>query len=567
MDMTTKDTKPGCIGDCRVSGPDQSQHGESLDVQDKVCRNIARDRDWEMLFVSRESHSGQKGLRPKFEENLEYIKSNPGKVKYYIFRSIDRFTRTGVYGYEGMKRELAKYGVEMIDSYGIIQPPINTLKDLGFEYHWSKVYPSEINEHITAFRAKQEATDILTRTISQEIRLTQDGYQTGVPNDGYLNERIYVGNKKRAIQVPDPVRSKFYIRMFELRALNVLSDLEIVNTLNNEGFRTKVCNRWDKGKENIIGKRGGIPLTVKQLQKIIKNPAYCGIICEVWTRNLPIKAKWKGLVTIDLFNRANNGRVFVKEITDELVEILIDCNPNRTKKRNKDNPLFPYKFILCPTCKKPMVGSSPSGKSKKGFPTYHCARNHKYLGINKLKFESDIKTFFGNLKFCPEYLESLNATLINKYREKQKEVATSSSDISSHIADLETEMATKVSGITMVKNPSIVAQIEQQIEALEQQIKTARNTRSKIEITEDDIADFIRQAKYLIEHPGEIVMAQEDSHVRQGLANLYFEEMPTYTEIVNGTPKLHWIFESSKPNGDSKSHLAASRGIEPRYYP
>ena len=150
------DIIPGCIGDCRVSSSGQSQYGESLDIQEALCRGIADSRGWNMLFVSRESYSGRKNQRPRFEENLEYIKTHPGKVKYYIIRAIDRLTRTGSYGYESMKRELAKYGVELIDSCGIIQPPKNTLEHLGVEYSWSKYYPSEVTELIEGPKKKKK---------------------------------------------------------------------------------------------------------------------------------------------------------------------------------------------------------------------------------------------------------------------------------------------------------------------------------------------------------------------------------------------------------------------------
>lgn len=565
--MTTKYIKPGAIIACAVSTPKQAQQGESLADQEKINRSLADKMGAEVLLVTKWTHSRRVGTRNDFEEAIAFIANHPNRVKYYFVRSIDRFTRAGSSSYENMKQELARRGVELVDSYAIIQQPKNALEHLGVEYSWSKSSPSEVTELVFANQSKNEVSNILIRTIGKQIELTREGYQTGVPNDGYINKRIFVGNKKRTIQIPDSERSKFYIRMFELRALNALSDLEIVDTLNAEGFKTKISNKWDKDKEKIVGQRGGILLTVKQLQRIIRNPIYCGIICEKWTGNLPVKAQWEGLVSIDTFNQANHGKIYIKELDDESIEIIQNYNPNRTKKKNKDNPLFPYKFILCPTCKKPLVGSCPKGKSGKGFPTYHCSRKHKYIGVNKLRFEDTIENFFKNLKFCPEYLESLHATLINKYREKQKEIAFSSSDISQHIADMESEMATKIDGITRVKNPVIIAEIERQVEALEQQIKYTRNKRARVEITEDDIGDFIKQARYLMEHPGEIVMDQEDSHIRQGLANLYFEEMPTYNDILNGTPKLHWIFETSKPNADTKNQLAALRGIEPRYQP
>ncbi|MEI9932638.1 MAG: hypothetical protein WDM89_19415 [Rhizomicrobium sp.] len=54
-----------------------------------------------------------------------------------------------------MKRELTRRGVELVDSYGLIQPTRNTLEDLGFEYDWSRSSPSEITEVVVATSTKQ----------------------------------------------------------------------------------------------------------------------------------------------------------------------------------------------------------------------------------------------------------------------------------------------------------------------------------------------------------------------------------------------------------------------------
>src|SRR6478609_2060403 len=145
--MKTTSSKIKCVIHCRVSSAKQAQEGESLDVQESICTNIAANRGWTLAHKPwRESFSGRKSKRTKFAEILEFLKQNPGEARYYIFRSIDRFTRGGSFEYEAMKRELAAHGVEMVDSYGIIQPTKNTLEDLGFEYEWSRSSPSQIAE-------------------------------------------------------------------------------------------------------------------------------------------------------------------------------------------------------------------------------------------------------------------------------------------------------------------------------------------------------------------------------------------------------------------------------------
>ena len=106
-----------------------------------------------------------------------------------------------------------------------------------------------------------------------------------------------------------------------------------------------------------------------------------------------IRTQYKGLVSVDVFNRANRGQLFIEEQKDGRILIHKDYNPHNLK-RMKDNPLFPFKeVILCPECKKPFLGSSSTGKSGQSFPAYHCARNHKHFRVPKKKFEDNLLAF------------------------------------------------------------------------------------------------------------------------------------------------------------------------------
>ena len=399
--------RPTCIVYCRVSTTRSAQEGESLDTQERICRVLTGSKGLGILpddKVLRDAFTGRKDERPAMKQAFDYIRANPGKVDYFVIRGIDRFTRGGSYSYEHIKRELAKHGVKMIDTHGIIQPPTNTLEHLGFEYEWSKTSPSQIAEVVTANAAAAEVTNILTRMIGREIELTQQGFKIRAAVDGCLNKRVFIENKKRFIQVPDPERAHYYIEMFHLRAKGTLTDKEIVSRLNAQGYRTLAAyKRWDRLHEKIIGRGGGVPLTVKRLQEVICRPIYSGVVCEKWTRGKPIKAAYEGLVSIETFNRANRGKVFIRE-TPVGLEILYDYHPEKAVAcKTRENPVFPYKnVVLCPICKKPFTGSSPRGRSGARFPIYSCSRKHKYVGIAKKKFENAIEDFVRHLNFRPD---------------------------------------------------------------------------------------------------------------------------------------------------------------------
>ncbi len=549
----------------RISSTRQSD-GESHDTQKEACLFVANRYGAKVVKIFNETFSGRKNNRPVFEEALEFIDNSKIKIDYYIIRAIDRFTRAGTAEYEWMKKELTKRGVELIDSYGIIQPPQNTLENLGVKYDWSMQSPSGVTEVVMAENSKTEVTNMLTRMIGQEIRLIRDGYKVRQPNDGYINKKVSIDGKKKVIQVADPERAHFFMEMFNLRAAGIYPDKEIVEKLNAIGFRTKKQNKWNGKRDKIIGTKGSVPLTVKHLQELIKKPIYAGVICEKWTNYLPIKARYDGLVTIEVFNKANHGKVFIKEHENNNLELIYDYSPFGGKqKRLKNNPLFPFKFILCP-CGKTFLGSSPKGSAGKAHPTYHCARGHKYLGINKKDFEDEIRKFIKKLRFTKKFLNYIEVVMLDRYREREKEIATSSVYINKEVAELKSQKAMALDALITTKDPAIRAEIEERIAILQQQINTTEQERGRMDITERDIHNFIAYAKYLMEHIEELIIPSDNTanfEAQRALFGLVVDEFPNYHQILNGTPKLSFIFELSEDFHDGKSDIVRPPGFEP----
>lgn len=559
-----------CVIYCRVSTAKQAQQGESLDEQERACRKIAEERGWQIVpnnQVFREPFSGRKDHRPVLDEIMKYIKDHPGQVDVFIIRVIDRITRGGSLAYETLKSSLARHGVELIDSYGIIQPSQNTLDHLGFEYDWSIFSPSETAEVVMANVGKTEVRNILTRLISREIELTQQGFKIRQPDDGFVNKKLFVEGKKKTIMVPDPKRARFFRKMFELRASGRYSDKEIVEQINALGFKTRIRNKWNQAHDKVIGAIGGNPLTVKRLQEIIKRPVYCGVLCEKWTRYQPVNAQFDGLVSIETFNKANKGKVFIVENSDKSLQILYDNSPIKVStKHSRNNPLFPYKnVILCPECHKTFMGSSPRGKSGKRFPTYHCARNHRYIGFSKQKFENTIEDYILNLKFTENFLSTFEDAFLDRYRNRQKELAHYSSQVSRNISELEQEKEHAIDLLLKTRSATTRQGIEDRIEKLDMEIAKTHETRFDIEISENDIRTTIGFARFLMEHPERLLINPENKanlHQQQAIFGLLFDELPTFTEIRNGTPKLSLIFELSQQFNKGKSVMVRHSGFQ-----
>ncbi len=569
MDNTATRGK-NCLGYGRVSTAKQAQQGESVTEQSFACKRVAEMRELNFLDYMGEQFTGRKESRPGFDRVIKYITNpkNP-KVHFLIVKNIDRLTRNGVAGYEQIKNQLLKHGVEIMDERGVIQASQNTLAHLNVEYSWSRVRPSESSEFFAAQKGKEEVTDILTRMIGTEISLVREGYKVRQANDGYINQRIYIdGGKKRMIEIPDPIRSQFYIKMFELRASGAYSDEEIVERINAMGYRSRTQKCWAKDKQSILGSRGGIPLTVKQLQSVIQRPIYCGVNNELWIKRAgdPIKTKYAGLITIETFNKANRGKVYIEESKDGSVKILKDYNLNQLK-RMKDNPLFPFKrIVLCPLCKMPFLGSSPTGKSGKSFPTYHCKRNHKQYGVSKAEFEKQITAYVKRLTYRdPRFLKAFEATLKNKFREHEKELGIFAVQTGATVIELENRKQKAIDAYSATDNPIIRESLENKINDLHVQLQQARKQRDAIEVEENDIHSFVGYVKDLMEHPEEYLVKQEDNLLLRSFYGLVFEELPTYEEILNGTPKLSLPYKLSDEFIDEKSLLVTLPGVAPGF--
>ncbi len=576
--MATEDKKEYCVIDCRVSDISQVG-GSSLEDQEIIGRRYAEGRNWDVAKVFKKPHSATTAEREDIEMIKQFIsgwnrKNASRPIQYYIFKSIDRLTREGFPEYDRLKKDFAKIGVQICDSYGIIQPEKNTLEHLGVEYEWSRFYPSEAAEMLEAHRGKAEARDILTRMVGAEIGYVRDGYAGRRAPDGLKNKKIIIGRRERVVREADPERAHFFVKMFDLRAAGV-DDKEIVKQLNAEGFKTRAYRRWDRSDvENykIVGKRGGKSLTVKQLQRFVLQTEYAGINYEKWTKHQPVRMQqFTGIVSIDKFNRANRGAIFIKENADNTVQVVHNYTPWGKVKRMKDNPLYPWKVIPCPHCRAECLGSASRGKSGETFPAYHCGgakvskRAHVGFRVPKKEFEENIKNYLDSLRFDKSFIDKLHEKLIKKYREREKEIVEQSSRISHNVGDLKAEQVRKLDALTLTDNATVRRMLEEQVHELDARIKEAESKRGQIEITERSIKGFISYARRIMEHPAEIIANADNLQSRRALLSLFFEEVPTYSEIVNGTPKLQPLFKLSEDFKRDKTQLVTLPGIEPGF--
>ncbi len=564
-----------CVIDCRVSDKQQLQGG-SLDDQELIGQLVARERGLLVAKVFKKQHSATTTDRDDFQEIVDFIKNDSRQIKYYIVKSLDRLTREGYPEYVRLKAELEKIGVQIIDAAGVIQPKKNTLEHLGGspQYKWSIHSPSEANEMQEAYKGKAEARDILTRLIGASITLVQNGYSVRRPPDGLKNKPVIVKGKNKVIREADLERAPYFQKMFELLSEN-MDYIEVVERVNAMGFKTNTYRKWDRSdKENpkVVGSKGGKLLTVKQLQRYILQTEYAGINYEKWTKHKPIRLEqFNGIVSIETFNKANRGKIYIKVNEDDSISVLHNYSPWGRTKRLRDNPKYPWKCVLCPFCKSEMLASPSTGKSGAKYDAYHCGgmkdgkRKHIYFRITQADFEKNVCAYLDSLKFDKAFLAGLVLHMTHKYHNREKEILIESSAVSRSVSDLKAELAQKLDAFGLAKNQIVKDMLEGQIVALDAQIKKTESERNKIEINEMSIRAFRQYAGQLMEHPAKILTEADNLHARRSLMTLFFEEVPTYNEILNGTPKLQPLFRLSESYKVDKSQLVTLPGVEPGF--
>lgn len=541
----------------RVSTSKQADEGESWDLQELRGRRYADQHGIQIAKIYKEPYSGREKERPVLNQVFADIESNKQKVDYVIIPDIDRFTRGGSYWYESFKNRLLKCGVELLDVSGVIQPTRNTLETFGFEYEWSRTSPSRTSEALAAETARDEVTKILTRCIGQEINLVNQGYWTREAPLGYENKRIEDAEGKRKIILVEHPKEGIWLKtMFELRAEGVLDDPEICDRINAMGFKTRIRKRRERFSRKPIGTIGGNILTPKYLQELIVKPIYCGIVLEKWTKYKPVVAPWQGLVSIDLFNKANYGKIQITEQSDN--SVMVDHGTPK-RKRQRENPLYPFRFVVrCPQCRKSLLGSASRGRHGKTYSAYHCSRGHKLFRIRHKIAHETIEKFAHSLRFKPEITEAFETVAREEWHRQKAKALTLTRQSGENVVELQKEQEHLVSQFACTESPVMKKLLEKQVEDLEIKIALASDVRKKHEQDQENLNAYLARIRYIMKRPAELLLDTAHQFRLQQIWALVFDELPTYTDLLDGTPKLSVAFEVCGNSEVTKSEVVAS---------
>lgn len=531
--MSPKLTNNNAVGAIRVSTDKQGRDGDSPEDQQNKISMFAAARGMEVREYFAFMESGSKVVQP-MQTAIDYCKNPKNNIQFFIIKSIDRFTRGGSRIYEDLKTQLDDCGVILIDTYGIISSEkVNTLDHLGFQYKWSVYSPSQKSELLEAERAKDELRDIMSRLISAEIRYTQMGYWMRRAPYGFVSEKIETKQGKRMILKPHPTESKYVIMMYDVRVKGY-TDKQIVDKVNSLGFATRVQYKRDpKDRTKVIKKMGGEPLTVKAMQKMLLNPIYAGVNVEKWTNYRPVHCAFKGLISVETFNRAHKGKKMIIENDEGDLQVTAKRPPEHLVDKGRRNPDFPFrKHVMCPECGDPLSASSSRGRNGKYYPAYHCAHRGHYYRIPKEKLEASVANFVHNLQVPPERLDFILDVIRSEWNLRNQGQLEEIQGLADRIAELEQDIANTLDKIRVLSSPTTIKFMEDDLVRLEKQIKDLSAEKARKEAARPaDLERVLARARHFVENMDELIVKQIDPIKKARFFKAIFDRMPTSDDL------------------------------------
>lgn len=353
-----------CIIYCRVSSYDQIE-GTSLETQERLCRDYAERQGIEVLavFIER-GESAKTANRTELNRALVYCSRHKHRVSYFLVYKLDRFARNQD-DHVTVRAMLNRSGTEL---RSVTEPIDNS--PIG-----------RAMEGVLSVFAEFDNNVRIERTKAGMLARMRQGFWCWPPPLGY--HRPAPG----ANIAPDPATAPLVRYGFEQFARGFLTYRALAQLLEERGLRT------------LNGKK----IYYQTVEKMIKNPLYCGIM-EVWGER----------------HQGSFVPIISEELWNQCQERFQIPSPHAAA-RAANNPLFPLrKLVICATCKAPLTGSCSVGKRGRKYPYYHhwnrACTTARF--IRKKDLEAQFVALLRRIQPTPEAAETWRLVIADRLRER-----------------------------------------------------------------------------------------------------------------------------------------------------
>lgn len=373
-----------CIIYCRVSSKDQVE-GTSLETQERLAREFAEKQGFVVLkvFIER-GESAKTADRTEFNKALTFCTDKRNNVNYFIVYKIDRFARNQD-DHAIVRGILKRSGVEL---KSVTEPIDQTSVGRAMEGMLSVF--AEFDNNVRTERTKGGMLE----------RLKQGIWVWQAPL-GYYRPA------KGSNIVPEIDRSVLIRLIFEEWSKGVYTFQSLADYMADRGLKTRA------------GKRPGPQL----IEKILRNPVYCGIIrIDGWGE---FEGVFEPVVSKELFIKCQKGE-------SQAIHVAA---------RSANNVLFPLRGSQCTLCHGTITGSTSTNRKKQKYDYYHHVKNtcEKAHSIPKENFEQQFIEYLECVTPSSKYEKLFKAVVIDNWKSNYHKFYDIANRIRKEIDHLEQE--------------------------------------------------------------------------------------------------------------------------------
>lgn len=491
---------------CRVSSKDQLE-GTSLDTQERLSKEYADKQGLQVLkvFVER-GESAKTANRTEFNKALAFCADKKNKVSFFIVYKVDRFSRKQE-DHAMVKAVLKRCGVALHS----VTEPINDDSSV-----------SKAMEGMLSVFAEFDNNVRTERTKGGMLERVKQGIWVWPEPLGYYRAH------KGANITPEPSVAPLIRLGFEEYAKGTHTYQSLAEFLADRGLKTR------------SGKRPYNQL----IEKILKNPVYCGCI-NIWGEH---DGKFEPIVSKELFYKCQEG---YKESA-------------HLAPRYANNPLFPLRGSVCALCQSSITGSSSTGRHGQKYPYYHHvhSRCEKAQYIPKEIFEQLFVEFLDEITPSGKYEKLFKAVVLDIWQSNYKKLDEQNARIRNEVSLLEAERQKvfdfhrtgKYSDDEFLEQKNKINQAINQKHLL---IQESRVEEFDMEAALDYCFGYVRAtAKTWLE---------ADYPTRLRFQKLVCKEKINFDGQKFGTAKLSQVYKINQEYAGKKSKVVAHKGIEPLF--
>ena len=493
---------------CRVSSVEQVEN-TSLESQERYCREYAKREGIEIIndpFIEK-GESAKTANRTEFIKAINFCSNKKNKVTHFIVYKLDRFARNQN-DHVVTQTTLRRYGVALRSvTEPIDETPIGRVMEGVISVF------SEFDNNVRTERSKGGMMEKIKKGIW--VWQTPLGYYR--PHQG-------------SNIAPEMTTAPYIAMIFEEYAKGSYTYKSLSDYMNERGFRTK------QGKA----------ICMQLIEKILKNPLYCGRI-NVW--GFDIKGDFEPIVSEDLFTKCqkNYKKTYIK--TNRSIQ-----NPNFLLSR----------LCICPECQTSLTGSTPTSRGV-GYSYYHHHKQScpKAKFIPKESFEQLFVEYLDELTPSNKYEKMFKAIVVDIWQTNYKKLDENNSRIRTEIDKIENDRQ-KIFDLHRIGKYSDDEFLEQK-EIINKKMYAKRQLLQDNHIEEFDMEEALNYCfKFVRETSKNWVRFKKNNYSHAiRFQKQIFPEKITFDGKKFGNTKLALVYKINEQTGANKSQMVTLPGIEP----